>query len=154
MGSNPFMMAGRMTTATANAMETAAGNEAGAVNGFMGMGMVGGMGQGGGFEAAQSLYNVGVQQVSNQQTQASGDSWKCSCGATVSGSFCSQCGAKKPTDDTWTCSCGATNKGNFCSNCGSKKPDNAVSRCANCGWTSEAGQPVAKFCPNCGSKMS
>lgn len=153
MGSNPFMMAGRMTTATANAMETAAGNAAGAVNGFMGMGMVGSMGQGGGFEAAQSLYNAGVQQVSNQQAQASGDSWKCSCGATVNGNFCSQCGAKKP-DDTWTCSCGAVNKGNFCSNCGSKKPDNAVSRCANCGWTSEAGLPVPKFCPNCGSKMS
>ena len=36
-GSNPFAMAGRMTTATANAMETAAGNEAGAITGFMGM---------------------------------------------------------------------------------------------------------------------
>ncbi|MBQ4603407.1 MAG: SPFH domain-containing protein, partial [Clostridia bacterium] len=39
MGSNPFMMAGRMTDAQANALEAAASNEAGAMTGFMGMGM-------------------------------------------------------------------------------------------------------------------
>ena len=41
-GSNAFMASGRMTTATANAMEAAASNPNGAVNAFMGMGMVGG----------------------------------------------------------------------------------------------------------------
>ena len=38
MGSNAAMALGRMTMAQANAMETAAGNEAGAMTGFMGMG--------------------------------------------------------------------------------------------------------------------
>lgn len=61
IGSNPFMMAGRMTDATADAMQTAAGNSAGAMTGFMGMGMVG-MGGQGGFGAAQNLYNMGAQQ--------------------------------------------------------------------------------------------
>ena len=61
MGSNPFMMAGRMTTATANAMEAAAANEGGAMNGFIGMNMAGGA-MGGGFNAAQQFYNMGAQQ--------------------------------------------------------------------------------------------
>ena len=39
MGQNPFMMAGRMTDATATAMENAASNPGGAMNGFVGVGM-------------------------------------------------------------------------------------------------------------------
>ena len=50
-GSNAAMMAGRMTTAQANAMETAAGNTAGAMTGFLGMGMAGNAM--GGFNPAQ-----------------------------------------------------------------------------------------------------
>jgi membrane protease subunit (stomatin/prohibitin family) len=87
IGSNPFAMAGRMTNATADAMQTAAGNSAGAMTGFMGMGMVG-MGGQGGFGAAQNLYNMGQQQM--QQPAQNG--WKCSCGATATGKFCPECG--------------------------------------------------------------
>ena len=115
MGSNPFMMAGRMTDATATAMETAAGNDAGAMTGFMGMGMAGGA-MGGGFGAAQNFYQMGQQQVQQQA-----DGWKCACGATATGNFCSQCGAKKP-DAGWKCACGTDNTGNFCTNCGAKRP--------------------------------
>ena len=68
-GSNPFMMAGRMTEATANAMEGAASNEGGAMNGFIGMGMAGGV-MGGGFNAAQQFYNMGAAQIQNSQAQA------------------------------------------------------------------------------------
>ena len=103
VGSNPFMMAGRMTNATADAMQTAAGNSAGAMTGFMGMGMVG-MGGQGGFGAAQNLYNMGQQQMQSQQMQqfqqpgpeptpaSSQNSWKCTCGATATGKFCPECG--------------------------------------------------------------
>lgn len=160
MGSNPFMMAGRMTNATANAMETAAANEAGAMTGFMGMGMVGGMGGAGqgGFSAAQGFYNMGVQQQQQQmqqqqmqqQSAPSADSWKCSCGATVSGKFCPECGSKKPepvSADSWKCSCGATASGKFCPECGSPKPADAD------GWTCSCGAVnKGKFCQNCGSK--
>ena len=66
VGSNPFIMAGRMTNATADAMQTAAGNDAGAMTGFMGMGMVG-MGGQGGFGAAQNIYAAGVAQAQQDQ---------------------------------------------------------------------------------------
>ena len=157
IGSNPFMMAGRMTNATADAMQTAAGNSAGAMTGFMGMGMVG-MGGQGGFGAAQNLYNAGVQQQQAAQAQQPApaapaqDGWKCSCGATATGKFCPECGAKKPEDtDGWTCSCGTVNKGKFCQNCGAKKPAGVPQyRCDKCGWEPEKGTKPPKFCPECG----
>ena len=163
VGSNPFMMAGRMTNATADAMQTAAGNSAGAMTGFMGMGMVG-MGQAGGFGAAQNLFAMGQQQAAQQQaaqqqptvlqTQAppqnTADQWTCQCGATVSGKFCPECGAKKPEPvqaGAWKCSCGATVTGKFCPECGSPKPAEQE------GWTCTCGAVnKGKFCPNCGAK--
>ena len=126
VGSNPFIMAGRMTNATADAMQTAAGNDAGAMTGFMGMGMVG-MGGQGGFGAAQNIYAAGVAQAQqdqqNQPAQQSVDAWKCSCSATSTGKFCPECGAARPEANGWTCSCGTVNQGKFCQNCGNKKPE-------------------------------
>lgn len=150
-GASPMTMAGRMTDATAAAMQTAAGNSAGAMTGFMGMGMVG-MGGQGGFGAAQNMYNMGAQQQQQTaQTAPAADGWKCSCGATVSGKFCPECGAKKPEPQPsaglWKCSCGATVTGKFCPECGSPKPAN------NDGWTCSCGAVnKGKFCQNCGAK--
>ena len=150
-GQNPFMMAGRMTTATANAMETAAGNTAGAMTGFMGMGMAGGA-MGSGFNAAQNFYQMGQQQQQAAPAPAApaADSWKCACGATPSGKFCPECGAKKPEPQAaggWKCACGATATGKFCPECGSPKPAEAE------GWTCACGTTnTGKFCQNCGSK--
>ncbi len=155
MGSNPFMMAGRMTDAQASAMEAAANNPNGAMMGFMGMNMA--MGANGGFNAAQ-MYQAGVQQQQQfAQQQAtptptpSADGWKCACGATVSGKFCTECGAKKPEAEGWTCACGAVNKGKFCPHCGQKKPEGApLYQCDKCGWKPEDPHNPPKFCPECG----
>jgi len=148
-GANAAMMAGRMTTATANAMETAAGNSAGAMTGFMGMGMAGGA-MGGGFNAAQQFYAMGQQQQQTQQPAATG--WKCSCGTTAAGKFCPECGQPKPADDGgWTCSCGTVNTGKFCPNCGSKKPAGVPQyKCDKCGWQPADPTQAPKFCPECG----
>ena len=158
-GSNAAMMAGRMTTATANAMETAAGNSAGAMTGFMGMGMAGGA-MGGGFNAAQNFYQMGQQQQQQQMAQQqaqqqsapapAAEGWKCACGATNTGKFCTECGGKKP-EDGWTCACGAQNKGKFCSECGAKKPAGIPQyRCDKCGWQPEDPTKAPRFCPECG----
>ena len=156
-GQNAFMASGRMTTATANAMETAAGNQSGAMTGFLGMGMAGGA-MGGGFNAAQSFYNMGVQQQQAQQAAAAAapaapaaDGWKCVCGATATGKFCPECGSKKPEPkpaaNGWKCSCGATATGKFCPECGSKKPEDDGSWTCSCGAKNKG-----KFCSECGSK--
>ncbi len=153
LGSNPFMMAGRMTDATAEAMQAAAGNEAGAMNGFLGLGMVNGMGgNGGGFNAAQNLYNAGAQNMQAQQKEAPANVWTCSCGAVNNGKFCTECG--KPQADGWTCSCGSVNKGKFCPNCGAKKPTPIKTKCDKCGWEPEPGTPAPKFCPECGDPFT
>lgn len=153
VGSNAYVMAGRMANATADAMQTAAGNTSGAMTGFMGMGMTG-MGGQGGFGAAQNMYNMGVQQQQAQQPvqQQLAGTWVCSCGTTASGKFCPECGSPKPADSAgWTCSCGAVNKGKFCQNCGAKKPDSApLYRCDKCGWEPEDPNHPPKFCPECG----
>ena len=150
-GSNPFMMAGRMTESTANAMEAAASNQAGAMPGFMGLGMAGGA-MGGGYNAAQQFYNMGVQQQAAQPAQAPANSWRCACGTTATGKFCPECGSPKPAGaQGWTCSCGAVNQGKFCQNCGARKPAGApLYRCDKCGWTPEDPHHPPRFCPECG----
>ncbi len=155
---DPTMAAATLVGAQADAMKTAAGNSAGAMTGFMGMGMA--MNAGGGMNA-QNLFAMGQQNQQNQQAQQSAPAaapataagaWKCKCGATATGKFCPECGSPKPADDVgWTCSCGAVNKGKFCQNCGAKKPEGApLYRCDKCGWEPEDPKHPPKFCPECG----
>ena len=177
---DPTMAAATLVGAQADAMKAAASNEAGAMTGFMGMGMA--MNAGGGMNA-QNLFAMGQQQQQQAAPApaAAADGWKCSCGATVSGKFCPNCGTKKPEPvqagawkckcgatatgkfcpecgsprpadtDGWQCSCGTVNKGKFCSNCGTKKPAGVPQyRCDKCGWEPEDPKNPPKFCPECG----
>ena len=152
MTTNPMMAGSRLVGAQADAMRTAAANENGAMQGFMGMGMA--MNQGG--MNAGNLFAMGQQQQPAAPAPAA-DGWKCACGATATGKFCPECGAKKPevqAADGWTCTCGAVNKGKFCSECGQKKPEGAVQyKCDKCGWEPEKGTMPPKFCPECGDKF-
>ena len=149
---NPAMAGATLVEAQASALKTAAGNEAGAVTGLMGVGMIGQMtGTGMG---AQGYYNMAEQQQPSQQQPPQqappAGQWKCSCGAMASGKFCTECGSKKP-EDGWKCSCGAVNKGKFCAECGAKKPEGAPQyRCDKCGWEPEDPTKPPKFCPECG----
>ena len=147
---DPTMAAATLVGAQADAMKTAAGNSAGAMTGFMGMGMA--MNAGG--MNAQNLFAMGQQQQPQQAAPAQApvqNGWKCSCGAIATGKFCPECGSPKPADDGWTCSCGAVNKGKFCAECGAKKPAGALQyKCDKCGWEPEKGVKPPKFCPECG----
>ena len=57
----------------------------------MGMGMAGGA-MGGGFGAAQQLYQMGQQQQAQQPAAPAADGWKCACGTVNTGKFCPECG--------------------------------------------------------------
>ena len=67
MGNNAALALGRDAASMANAREIAAGNAAGAMTGFMGMGMLGNMG--GGFNSAQQIAAMQQQQMAQQQMQ-------------------------------------------------------------------------------------
>ena len=149
--SNPNMAAAYDVMARGDAMKTAAGNTAGAMTGFMGMGMAQGMG--GGTNAAQ-LFQMGQKQQA-APAAAPADGWKCSCGTIVTGKFCPECGSPKPEAvQGWKCSCGAVNQGKFCSECGSRKPAGVPQyRCDKCGWVPEDPKNPPKFCPECGDRF-
>ncbi len=144
---DPTRAAAHLAGATGDAMKTAAANQNGAVNAFMGMGMAGGMA---GNQMA-GLYQMGTQQQVQQPAAPAAGSWKCACGATATGKFCPECGAKKPEENGWKCACGAVNQGKFCSECGAKKPAGVPQyKCDKCGWTPEDPTHPPKFCPECG----
>ena len=154
---NPGLAGAELVGAQADAMRAAASNEGGVMNGFIGMGMA--MNAGGGMNA-QNFFQMNQQQQAQQQAQQAAQAqqapaqsgWKCACGATVQGKFCTECGQKKPeAQQGWTCACGAVNQGKFCSECGQKKPASApLYKCDKCGWTPEDPHNPPKFCPECG----
>ncbi|MBO5645609.1 MAG: SPFH domain-containing protein, partial [Clostridia bacterium] len=152
-GSNAAMALGRMASANANAMEIAAGNEAGAMTGFMGMGMAGNA-MGGGMNVVQQIAQLQQQQAAAAPAPAApaAGSWTCACGTVATGKFCPECGAPKPAEAAgWTCACGTVNKGKFCAECGAKKPAGVPQyRCDKCGWQPEDPTKAPKFCPECG----
>ena len=124
LSSNQFMQQGTLTGAYANAVQDAAKNEAGAMNGFLGVGMMnmatGGMMGGVVANAGNTQVNHGNTQVydpyANQAAQlnqargvdTSQNSVSQQQERAVKGvSFCPNCGIP-------------TNGANFCSNCGAK----------------------------------
>ncbi len=151
MFTDPTRAAALLSTAQADAMKTAAGNSAGAMTGFMGMGMA--MHAGGG--NAQNLYAMSQQMQPQQPTSqaqpaSSAGPWACSCGAHPTGKFCPECGAKKPEPkpaaDSWKCVCGTMANGKFCPECGAPRP-------VEDGWTCSCGTVnKGKFCQNCGAR--
>ena len=137
---DPAVREGYVQGSVARGMEAAGSNANGSAAAFMGMGI--GMNAGGGFMAAASESNRA--QMAQQQAAANG--WTCSCGATNTGNFCSNCGSRKPATAEWSCECGASNNGNFCANCGKPKPAGDWF-CTDCG-TKNSGN----FCSGCGKK--
>ena len=122
--SNPGLAAGALTGAQAEAMRTAAGNNGGAMAGFMGMGMAANAGG----VNAQALYGMAAEQKA-AAPQPNANVWTCSCGAVNKGKFCSECGKPRPA--------------------GVPKY-----KCDKCGWEPEDPTHPPKFCPECGDPFN
>jgi len=168
---DPGMAGAALVSAQADAMVTAAGNEAGAMMGFMGLGMAqqaGGMNANQMFamnqqnqQAAMMAQQQQAQQAAMQAPPMGGmpaggggapaggaDSWNCTCGAANTGRFCQGCGGQRPAPppaaDSWACSCGETNTGRFCQGCGGQRP-------VSDDWTCDCGAAnTGRFCQGCG----
>lgn len=112
---NRAMLGARVGAAQANAMESAAENTSGAVNGFMGMGM------------AQNTGGVNVTELMREEPvkkpEAQNEAvWTCECGMVNTTKFCPNCGGKKPENAV-------------CSGCGYEIPIQFANMkfCPNCG---------------------
>lgn len=136
LGSNVFDQQATLVNAYANAVQDAAKNEGGAMNGFMGIGMMNMQTGGTVTGAVQSTWqNTQNSTISSQNTNNvpqnntetvvnnTNETWECpNCKIQVTGKFCSECGTKRQ-------------EGKFCSKCGNKL------------------QAGAKFCTECGTKV-
>ena len=115
---DPTMAAATLVGAQADAMKAAASNSAGAMTGFMGMGMA--MNQGG--VNAQNLFAMG-QPAQTAQPAPAKAGWTCTCGSVNTGKFCPECGKKRPV---YRCDkCGYQpadpfNPPKFCPECGDR----------------------------------
>jgi len=149
---DPTMAAATLVNAQSEAMRTAAGNTAGAMTGFMGMGMAnmaGGMNPQALFQMGQA--NQAAQAPSQVPAASAGagtGGWACSCGhAGNAGKFCAECGKPSPAPAAWSCPCGhAGNTGKFCAECGQPNPASASWACS-CGHAGNTG----RFCADCGA---
>ena len=121
LGGDAYQQKAVLTEAYANAVQNAASNEAGSLNGFMGIGMMN-MTSGGMFgqmnQDTQSQMQNQTQQVQNNKPEPQ-EKWKCSCGTENDGKFCKECG--KPKERRCP-KCGTINEPDtkFCKECGQK----------------------------------
>ncbi len=156
MLSDPTIAQGYMAKNLSEGVKAAGSNSAGAMTGFMGVGMgINAMGNmmnsfapnpqaaaqqpAAGAQAAAGAVAAGAMAAG----AAKAGEWTCECGQSNTGKFCSNCGKAAPVKNEWTCECGTVNTGRFCSECGKPAPVPE--------WTCECGTVNAgKFCSNCG----
>ena len=157
---DPTMAAATMVGAQADAMKAAAANEAGAMTGFMGMGMA--MNASGGGMNAQNLFAMGTQQEeARRQEETQRKAQEEEIRRKVEEQLRGEAAAKQQETavpvqrkqqgaSTWICNCGNVVSGNFCPECGAKKPEQKQEQ--KDGWKCSCGNVAyGRFCPECGA---
>lgn len=133
--SNVYQMQEQAVRDYGEAMKNAGANEGGAMNGFLGVGMMNNMTGNVMGGAAQSIWQEPQQQPAVPQQ------------APVT----PVAAVASTQDDSWECpNCKTKATGKFCTECGTKKPEETKKHCSNCGKEIKDG---AKFCPECGTKV-
>jgi len=138
LSSNAYMQQGKMVSSYADAVKGAAENENGAMNGFMGIGMMN-MATG---NAVNNMVGGAFTNTENSRIDLSNE---------------------QPVQETtetsekveeWTCKkCGKVITGKFCEDCGEPKPKKY--KCDKCGWEPKADLEIPpKFCANCGDPFN
>ena len=109
------MQKGKLVDSYAEAVKSAASNEAGSLNGFLGIGMMN-MNTGNLFgNIAGGTMNIGTQGAQNKDVE----NWKCRCGTINTGKFCTECG--KPKEKKCPkCETVNSSETKFCRECGEK----------------------------------
>ena len=167
LAGDQFQQQGVLTDAYANAVQKAAGNSAGSMTGFMGMGMMN-MNTGNPFGTVtanvanttnyatpnQEAYNAAVKpnapgnQIPNPPAghvppqpphEANVNN-----GAPVP--------PPAPASEKWACKCGTENEGKFCTTCGMPK-EQATKKTVTCPKCNTENKEGSKFCGECGQKL-
>lgn len=129
---------GAMAAATGEGMLNASQNEAGAMAGFMGMGMA----QNGAGSVAGMITNLPGKEVNNASSQ------------TVDSNISQQASTinNDVQNETICSNCGQPVNGKFCSNCGTavQEATPVITNCPNCGTEVKPG---ANFCTECGQQL-
>lgn len=152
MLSDPTVREGYMQGHVARGLEAAGSNSAGAMAGFMGMGMgMNAMGSAMGAASAANMQQMQMQQNAAMQQQNAAMQQQNAAmqnNANTAGQKPANMGAVQQGQSAsqgWTCACGAENSGKFCSECGNPKPLEPET------WTCACGQVNSgRFCSECG----
>lgn len=141
LAANSSMRKGKLASDYGEAVKAAAGNSAGSMNGFMGIGMMN-MASGG----AMGGVSQGVWQDTNNQVQTQNQMPK-----TEVEKNSNVIEKVSQADNEWECpNCHIKVSGKFCTECGTKRPENEKKFCPECG---KEITKTAKFCPECGTKI-
>lgn len=147
MMSDPSVREGYVQAHMVRGLEAAASNEAGAMHGFLGMGM--GMNFGGNVVGQMSQTNTAQMQQQAAAQQGMGmpgagapqqPNMAFVGGVAQPGTAPQQVAPQQTAPTTWTCTCGSVNTGKFCPQCGAANS-----------WTCSCGTVnTGKFCTECG----
>ena len=150
LGGDQFQQQGTLTGAYANAIQDAANNANGSMNGFVGLGMMN-MASGNVFgqNTAAVANNVNYQQPNPQGFAAAQAPVQ-----PVAPQEAPTPAPSAPEANTWKCpDCGIENTGKFCIGCGKSRDEampKAGIKCPKCGAEWPEG---TKFCGECGQKL-